>query len=134
MYIKQISVFLENKPGQLAELVRILADNNIDIQALSLAESNEYGVLRIIVDDAEKTKVILEKEGWMSKITNVVAVTVEDKPGSFTKILDAIASAGISLLYSYAFYSGHGGNACMVLRSDDDGKLEKLLSSIDAAE
>ncbi len=129
MLVNQISVFLENKPGQLNELVQILADNKIDLQALSLAESQDYGILRIIVDDIDKTIALLKEHGWSCAVTPVLSVTVPDEPGSLTKILSVIAENGESLEYSYAFFSRVQGSACIILRVNDNEKIEKMLEN-----
>ncbi|MBQ7542860.1 MAG: ACT domain-containing protein [Clostridia bacterium] len=127
MLLKQLSVFLENKPGQLSEFVSVLAQNNIDLRALSIAEAQDYGVLRIIVDKPEQTQALLRAQDWICTVTDVLAVTVPDEPGSLTKLLQTLADKGISLAYTYAFLSGTAGKACIVLRVDDNAYAEKLL-------
>lgn len=127
MIINQISVFLENKPGKLSEFIAVLADNNIDLQALSIAESEFFGILRIIVDKPEETMKLLTENNWACSVTPVLAVNVPDKPGSLTRILAVLAEKNISLAYSYAFLSRVAGKACIVLRVDDNAAAEKLL-------
>lgn len=127
MLINQISVFLENKPGQLKELVQLLADSNIDLHALSLAESQDYGMLRIIVDKVDETMCLLKERGWPSAMTPVLSVTVPDEPGSLTKILSVIAENGETVEYSYAFLTKIQGKANIILRVNDNEKIEKLL-------
>lgn len=127
MIINQISVFLENKPGKLSEFIAVLADNNIDLQALSIAESEFFGILRIIVDKPEETMKLLTDNNWACSVTPVLAVNVPDKPGSLTRILAVLAEKNISLAYSYAFLSRVAGKACIVLRVDDNAAAEKLL-------
>ena len=129
MIVKQISVFLENKPGQLAECVRVLGENKIDLQALSIAEAQDYGLLRIIVDRPEDAVQILRKQDWVCTMTEVLAVTVPDEPGSLMKIADVLAEHAISLVYSYAFLSKVHGNACIILRVEDNAQASKLLNA-----
>ena len=128
MLINQISVFLENKSGQLADFIKILADNKIDIQAFSIAEKKDYGLLRVIVDKPEETINLLKQNNIVCKITQVLAVTVPDKPGSLSKLLSVLADNNISLEYSYAFFSRDKGNACIIMRVDDNEQTMKLLN------
>lgn len=127
MIISQVSVFLENKPGQLAKLISLLAENGIDIKAMSIAETAEYGILRMIVDDAEATKLFLRENNWMAKANHVLKVTVPDKPGSLMQVLSVLAENQISLAYSYAFYERESGNAGIIMRVDDNEKAMVLL-------
>lgn len=128
MIVNQLSVFLENKPGKLSEFIQTLAKNKIDLLALSIAETSDYGILRTIVDKPEETAKLLSSEDWPCKITPVLAVTVQDEPGSLTRILAVLAENGISLAYSYAFFSRDTGSACIILRVDDNAAAEKILS------
>lgn len=128
MIVNQLSVFLENKPGKLSEFIQTLAKNKIDLLALSIAETSDYGILRTIVDKPEETAKLLSEEDWPCKITPVLAVTVPDEPGSLTRILGVLAENGISLAYSYAFFSRDTGSACIILRVDDNAAAEKILS------
>ncbi len=128
MTVNQISVFLENKPGKLSEFIQMLAANKIDLQALSISETNDYGILHIIVDKTEETMNILNEGGWICKLTPVLAVTVPDEPGSLTKLLAVIAENGINLAYTYAFFSRENGNACIILRVNDNDAVAKVLA------
>ncbi len=128
MTVNQISVFLENKPGKLSEFIQMLAANKIDLQALSISETNDYGILHIIVDKTEETMALLNEGGWICKTTPVLAVTVPDEPGSLTKLLSVIAENGINLAYTYAFFSRENGNACIILRVDDNNAVAKVLA------
>ena len=127
MFVKQISVFLENKPGKLAELIQVLANNGIDLQAHLVAETQEYGIVRVIVDKPDTAVAALQESGFAYTVTDVLAVTVPDEPGSLSKTLASLADNGISIEYSYAFYSREQGKANMVLRVDDNDKAIKLL-------
>ena len=128
MLIKQISVFLENKPGTLSGLIHLLADNKIDLEALMIAESRDYGVLRIIVDKPAETERLLKERDIPCAVNQVLAVQVSDTPGSLTNILAVLADNNISLMYSYAFLSRTQGKAFIVMRVDDNAAAEKLLN------
>ena len=128
MFVKQISVFLENKPGKLSEFIKVMADAGIDLQALLIAETQDYGILRIIVDKTDDAVKLLGDGGFAFTVTDVLAVTVPDEPGSLAKILTTLADGGISIKYSYAFYSREQGKASFVLRVDDNDKAMGLLA------
>ena len=127
MLLKQISVFLENKSGQLLQIVNVLAENKVDLRALSIAEAQDYGVLRMIVDKPDVTLSILKEQGWVCRANEVLAVTVPDEPGSLTKILNVLADNDVNMVYTYAFLSGTQGKACIVLRVDDNAAAEEML-------
>ena len=128
MIVKQISVFLENKPGQLAECVRILGEHKIDLQAMQIAEAQDYGLLRIIVDRPEDAVKALRAKEWVCTMTEVLAVTVPDEPGSLMRIASVLADNAISLIYSYAFLSKVHGNACIILRVENNEQAAELLN------
>lgn len=128
MVISQISVFVENKPGTLAELIKVFSDHNIDLKALSLAETPEYGIVRVIVDDTEKTTEMLRSENWTCKKNHVLQVLVPDEPGSLLKIFSILGENQINIAYSYAFYSGEKGSASLIMRLDDNEKAIELLN------
>ena len=125
MEIKQISVFLENKPGMLTEFAKILQKNEISMKALCLAETPEYGVLRVIVDDNYKISTVLKDEGYVFKATPVLAAAIPDKPGSLVKILDILAENDINLEYTYAFIARKKDEAYIILRVEDNEKAKK---------
>ncbi len=127
MSIKQVSVFLENKPGSLSEFTKILKKNEINMRALCLAEISEYGVLRVIVDDTYELATILKSEGYIFQATPVLAVAIEDKPGSLVEILGALEEAEINLEYAYAFTAKKVGEAYIILRVNDNDAAEKAL-------
>ena len=99
MLIKQISVFVENVPGQLSEVSKILGENNIDMSALSLADTTEFGILRLIVNDPEKACAVLRAQDFVVKQNYVVAVVVDDRPGGLTGVLDILAAANVGVDY-----------------------------------
>lgn len=128
MFIKQLSIFIENKFGRLEAIVDALSKANINIRALSLAEAPDYGVLRVIVDDAEKAKKALNDVGVIAKITDVVAVYLDDRSGGLASVLSVLKEAEITIEYMYAFLGRTEGKALMVLKADDEAKTEKVLS------
>lgn len=128
MNVNQISVFLENRTGQLAETTRLLADNGIDLRAISIAETADYGVLRMIVDDADRAANILLTNGNILNMTPVTVVGLLDQPGSLANLLDIFTAGGIDIEYMYALFTHIKGKAYMVFRVTDDAKLESLLA------
>ena len=123
MAVKQISVFIENKAGHLAEFTKMLADNNINIRALSIADTQDYGILRIIVDNTDESVVTIKKHGYVCTVNNVLGVSIDDTPGSFSKVLEVLAENDIFVEYVYAFNSQMAGNAYMVFRVNDNAKV-----------
>jgi hypothetical protein len=119
MRVEQISIFLENKAGRLAEVTRVLSQAGANIRALSLADTSDFGILRLIVDDNEKAKAALKKSGFTVGKTDVVAVEVEDRPGGLSKILDILSKKGVNVEYMYAFVQHSGKNAVIIFRFDD---------------
>lgn len=128
MTVKQISVFVENKAGKLAELTEYLHQHAIDMRALSIAETQDFGIARIIVDDAYKTSCILKEAGYVVSITPVLAVEMPDEPGSLYHVLKALGDEDISLEYMYAFLTRKEATAYMVLRVEDNEKAAEVLS------
>lgn len=128
MNVNQISVFLENRTGQLAEITRLLADQDIDIRAINIAETADYGVLRMIVDDAERAAGILLKHGCILTMTPVTVVGLLDKPASLANLLDVFTAGNIDIEYMYALFTHVKGKAYMVFRVTDDEKLDNLLA------
>ena len=129
MAIQQISVFLENKPGTLQEMCHVLAKHEIDMRALSLAETKDFGIARMIVDDVIDTANILKEEGFVNSLTPVVAVCIPDEPGGLNKVLEIFSNAGINLEYMYAFLGGKDDHAYMIFRigGGNEGKAEAAL-------
>jgi hypothetical protein len=119
MNVEQISIFLENKPGRLAEVTRIFEEGRINIRALALADTSEFGILRLIVNDNETAQRLLKDHGYTVGVTEVVAVEVEDRPGGLHRILKALAKDHINVEYMYAFVRQSGQNALMIFRFDD---------------
>ena len=128
MTLKQLSVFVENKKGRLASITRKIADNDIDIRVLSLADTKDFGILRLIVSDAEKAKNILNESGVIVKITDVLAVVMTDCPGGAADVLSLMSDNDIEVEYMYACVGKITGQALMILRTSDHARAEKLLS------
>lgn len=127
MKIKQISVFLENKRGRLYEALKALADAGINIRALSIADTSEFGILRLIVTQPDKAKEILENNEFTVKLTNVVAMAVKDKPGGLAEALKYLYDASVNIEYIYAFVEKSGEQAVVVLRTENMDKTISLL-------
>lgn len=127
MLVKQISVFLENKLGRLSEAAEVLAKNGIDISALSLADTDEYGVLRMIVSDPDKAKNALGESGVICKVTDALVVAIDDRPGGFSESLRILTDNGIEVKYMYACVSREQGKAIMVLSVADPAKADELI-------
>ncbi len=132
MLISQISVFLENKQGRLAEVTRILGENNIDISALSIADTTDFGILRLIVNQPGKAIEILQQHGFAASINSVIAIEVEDKPGGLAKALSILDKKGISIEYMYAFVGTcKNENAMVLLRVEDPQSALEILKNED---
>jgi len=129
MKLKQISIFLENKKGRLWKALSILREADINIRALSIADTSEFGILRLIVPDPQKAKSVLEEENFVVKINDVIAVEVHDEPGGLEKILEILNKADINVEYIYAFVEKKGEKAIVVLRTEDIDAGIKALES-----
>lgn len=125
--VKQISVFLENKSGRLAAVTRALGANNIDISALSIADTTDFGILRLIVNEPEKALEILEGSGFTVSSTHVIALSVPDKPGGLSSALDILEKESIGIEYIYAFVGKRTDEALVILRLDDQKKATEAL-------
>ena len=127
MTVKQISVFLENKPGKLADFTDVLSGNDIDMRALSLAEAVDFGIARIIVTDVYNASTVLKDAGYIFSVTKVLAVEMPDTPGSLSKVIRVLGDGGVNLEYMYAFTSKKKGTAYTVLRVEDNETAVELL-------
>ncbi|NLK67681.1 MAG: ACT domain-containing protein [Clostridiaceae bacterium] len=132
MLIKQISIFLENKLGRLAKVTRILGENNIDICALSVADTTDFGILRLIVDRPDEAKQVLADNGFTVSINDVIAIEVEDKPGGLAKTLSVLDDKGISIEYMYAFVgNSNSNNALVIFRVEQPERALEILKNED---
>lgn len=127
MSVKQISVFLENKKGRLAEVTRSLSHEKINIRALSLADTADFGVLRIIVDNPDRTLTILKSRGFVAQVTEVIAVEVEDRPGGLSRILEVLDQDNVNVEYMYAYVEKTRENAIVICRIDDRERALQIL-------
>ena len=128
MSVKQISVFLENRPGTLNEMTKVLADNQIDMRALSVSETKDFGIARIIVDDVFAATNTLKKEGYVASLTPVLAYAVPDEPGGLNKLLAVFAEENINIEYMYAILSS-SEHAYMIFRVADNDAAIKVLTA-----
>ena len=127
MTIKQVSVFAENRSGGILDVIRALGDAQVDIRALSVADTQGFGILRLIVDDVEKAKEVLSANGTIFSITEVVGVKVPDSPGGLSHVLTLMADHDINVEYLYAFVSVSGSSAYVVLRVQDNDQAIRTL-------
>lgn len=127
MKVEQISIFIENKSGRLAEVTRILGEAEVNIRALSLADTSDFGILRLIVDQTDKAKETLKSEGFTVSKTEVVAVEVPDKPKGLFSILEILENGSVNVEYMYAFVERCGENAVIIFRFDDIESAIKVL-------
>lgn len=129
MKLNQISVFLENRPGALSAPCRILAEAGINIQTFALADTREFGILRLMVRDWQKAKDVLEKNGYVVKVTEVLALAVPDRPGGLAEVLEVIEKANVNVEYTYAFTGKHKGHGLLVFRFSDPDAAVKALTA-----
>ncbi|MDR2770924.1 MAG: ACT domain-containing protein [Clostridiales Family XIII bacterium] len=120
MTIDQLSVFVENSPGRLAEITGILGDAGIDLRAMSIADTKDFGILRVIVSEPVRALEVLRAADCVVSVTPVLAVSIEDAPGSLSRVLRVLADAGISIEYIYAFITRKTGNAYVIFRVEDN--------------
>jgi hypothetical protein len=128
MKVDQISIFLENKSGRLAEVTRVLGSAGINVRALSLADTSDFGILRLIVNDSAKAVDVLKQNQFTVSMTQVVAVEVSDRPGGLAHILDILQKENINVEYMYAFVERSSDNAVIIFRFDDIDKAIKTLT------
>lgn len=129
MFVKQISVFLENKPGKLSQVTDILEKNNIDIKAISIADTTEFGILRMIVDKPKEAVESIKAEKFPVSTTDVLAVEVTDKPGGLNRALQILNDAGISVEYLYSFIKRNGERALILFRVEEPDRAVEVLQS-----
>lgn len=129
MRVEQIAVFLENKSGRLAEITRILAENDINIRALSVADTADFGILRLIVDKVDLATEALRAGGFTVGKTNVVAVEVPDRSGGLASVLKVVNEVGLNVEYMYAFVNKSGANAVLIFRFDEMDKAIEMLQA-----
>ena len=129
MTIKQISVFLENRPGKLAEFAAVLSAQKINLRAISVAEAADFGIVRIIVDDVFNAVTILKSENYVCTITDVLAVEVRDEPGMLANMIAVLGTEGINIEYMYTILGKKSDVAYMIIRTNNDSEAVKILES-----
>lgn len=128
MYVQQISVFIENAPGKLADFSELLGREGIDLVALSIADTTNYGILRCIVCDSERALSVITGAGYTARVTEVLAVAVPDRPGGMGRAVRCLTDAGISIEYLYSFVRTAGSNALLIFRVEDLARAAAVLS------
>ncbi len=134
MLVKQVSAFIENKAGRLSEIADTLAENHIDISALSLADTAEYGIARMILSDPERAASVLKDSGVVCKITTTLAIAIDDVPGGFAKALHILTDSGIEIKYMYACIGHTTGKALMIVSVDDPEIAESIIKNTASGE
>ena len=127
MTVKQISIFIENRKNSLSELTKVLAEHNISIRTLNLADTNDFGIARIIVDNPEQVQAALERSAYIVKTTPVIALEIPDEAGSLNKILNILAENERNVEYMYGFAGKKSGSAYMIIRTTDIPETERVL-------
>ncbi len=127
MLVKQISVFMENRPGRLAEITKILSDNNIDMRAINIADTTDFGILRMIVDNFEKAEEVLRENNMTVSVTDVLTVSIEDTVGAFSKVIALLKEENISIEYIYSFIGEKSSKAIIVIKTNDVETSSQLL-------
>ncbi len=122
MFIKQVSIFIENKSGKIADVIGVLGDNGIDISALSIADTTDFGIVRLITSDAEKSVKVLKEYGAIVKVTEVIGVGVSDTPGGLAKVLRLLKESGVEIDYMYAFVGKSDKGALVVMKVSEPQK------------
>ena len=129
MILQQISVFMENRAGQLSEILSVLAEQKIDLRALNIAETTDYGVLRLIVSEPERAADVIREQGALVNVNPVVAATVPDCPGGLSKLLSLLTEENVDISYMYSVFGQKEGLAHMILRVDDPEAVEAVLAA-----
>ena len=127
MIVKQLSIFIENKPGAVAYITKLLGSNNINIRSLQIADSADFGILRLIVDDGVKALDLVKKEGYTAKLTDVIIVVVPDKPNGLNELLELLTENNIEIDYLYVFIGKNNLGAEAILKSSNINEVEALL-------
>lgn len=119
MFVKQISVFMENRPGRLAEITKVLSDNSIDIRAINIADTTDFGILRMIVNDAVKAEKVLRENRMTANTSDVIAISISDSVGAFSKVIQVLKDKDISIEYIYSFIGEKSTKAVIVIKTSD---------------
>ena len=127
MIVKQLSIFIENKPGSVQYITNLLGSNNINIRSLQIADSTDFGILRLIVDNGQKALELVQKEGFTAKLTDVISVVVPDKPNGLSELLKILADNNVEIDYLYVFIGKNNLGAEAILKSSNIEEVEALL-------
>ena len=127
MFIKQIYEFMENRPDRLAEITKVLSDNDIDMRAINIADTTDFGILRMIVDDPEKAERVLRENNMTASVTDVLAVSIDDTVGAFRKVIALLKEENISIEYIYSFIGEKSAKAVIVIKTNDSEHAIQLL-------
>lgn len=128
MYVKQISVFMENRPGRLAEITKVLSDNGIDIRAINIADTTDFGILRMIVNDEVKAERVLRENQMTANTSDVIAISISDSVGAFSKVIQLLKDRDVSIEYIYSFIGEKSTKAVIVLKTSDLETSSEVLS------
>ena len=128
MSIKQLSVFVENKFGRVSDICNVLAEHHINMSALSIADTSEFGVARIIVDKPEEAKTVLRESGVIVKVTDVIGVAIDDKPGGLAAVLELLKEGGVSVEYLYAFLPKAKEHAMVVMKVNEPESAQRIFT------
>lgn len=127
MFVKQISVFMENRPGRLAEITKVLSDNDIDIRAINIADTTDFGILRMIVNDEVKAEQVLRDNQMTANTSEVIAISISDSVGAFSNVIQLLKDKDISIEYIYSFIGEKSSKAVIVLKTSDIGVSANIL-------
>ena len=131
MLVKQVSIFVENTTGRLADVTRILADAGIDLKAATIADAADFGILRCIVEDADAAKKVLNEKGFNASISEVIAVSLDNKPGGFHRVLQILADEKVGVKYIYSTIKSAEGEAVIMMKAVDNDKAIEVLKAND---
>ncbi len=127
MTVDQISVFVENKPGRLVEVIETLGENGVDLRAMSIADTSDFGILRLIVDKPDLALKVLGRAEYVTSVNKVIAVHIADTPGSLAKVLRVLSDADVSIEYIYAFITHAAGSAYVIIRVEDNARAIEVM-------
>lgn len=129
MRTKQISIFVDNRPGRLARVARVLQEENIDIRAISMADAPDFGIFRVVVEETDRARAALKRAGFVTEVSDVIAVEVEDRPGGLAQVLGLFAQHELNVEYMYAFLTERSGRAIMFFRFEDTARAVEALEA-----
>ena len=131
MRTKQISIFVDNRPGRLARVAQVLQEEDIDIRAISMADAPDFGIFRVVVEETDRARAALKRAGFVTEVSDVIAVEVEDRPGGLAQVLELFAQHELNVEYMYAFLTERSGRAIMFFRFEDTARAVETLQRAD---